>query len=502
MAFSWQQIKYGWVALTGIVLTGTTIYVAVNTRHHVQQIDLIPIALGTYERCLATQYTNNPILYRVNPPSFVRSWINTNGVAENVTNAFGYYIDKNMMDSLDTTITQLVSYFTDPDTIITSNGFPILFQNYTVTGLWDKLDIGDGINQFTPYVQQIYTDTLQERYKVLQALNTIVHTNPVINISINTNYPASLRTVDAQYNFPFYGLRDKIGDILYRQWDDAIGPHAEYSADFIGNVFGVNYWDRELYMFPEIFTNQPPWIEKNASATWSSYFTGTVAKSLSSDDVKNCAKWLWYRNESTNILEYITESTNSYVSGSFGHYFIVELRTNNIYGVSSYGPQNPLLGQLYTTYAVSMYKRYGTYQWSVSEYNTNIFISTQLSAKVTMDNNFYFKPSINNIISASNYEVYCEWEEGAGMTDTNTYYIFPSSDIYITTNAGQIYYNANIGWDEDEALALENSYPYMDIAIPTSVGISKKVGFFFPTTFSGRLVKYEYNFQYCTNKYW
>src|SRR3990167_1216566 len=110
MAFSWQQIRYGWVALTGIVLTGTTIYVINNQRRYVKQIDIIPIALGTYERCLTTQYATNP-LYRVDPPSYVRSWINTNGVAENVTNAIGFYIDYSMMNSLDTKIKQLVPYY-------------------------------------------------------------------------------------------------------------------------------------------------------------------------------------------------------------------------------------------------------------------------------------------------------------------------------------------------------------------------------------------------------
>ena len=149
MAFSFQNIKYGWLALTGIVLTGTTIYVVNNTRHQVKQIDIIPIVLGVYERCLATQYATNP-LYYVDPPSFVRNWINTNGaggyVTNAVTNAIGWHVDRSMMVELDAKIKALVHYYVDTNTVY--NGTTNISM-LTVTGLWASLGIGDGTNQFT-----------------------------------------------------------------------------------------------------------------------------------------------------------------------------------------------------------------------------------------------------------------------------------------------------------------------------------------------------------------
>jgi hypothetical protein len=89
MAFSFQQIRYGWVALVGVVLTGTTIYVLNNTREHVQQIDVIEIALGVTERCLATQITTNPT-YGVNPPAFVSEWLKPGVVAPYHDGDWGY----------------------------------------------------------------------------------------------------------------------------------------------------------------------------------------------------------------------------------------------------------------------------------------------------------------------------------------------------------------------------------------------------------------------------
>jgi len=189
MSLSVTQLKYGWLALASLgVLTGVTIYISGNMRKTVQVEDVIPIALGVHEHCLATQYSTNPVLYRVDPPSFVRTWYSnvyaTNGVAvftHTVTNTFGWEIDRAMLVSLDTTIKSLVPYYCD------SNN-----TSLTVTGLWASLGIGDGTNQFTrtpvlgtnsatygDYPWQIYKEDLVERYKVLYSLN---RTKPTVTL--------------------------------------------------------------------------------------------------------------------------------------------------------------------------------------------------------------------------------------------------------------------------------------------------------------------------------
>jgi hypothetical protein len=145
------------VALTALgVITGTTIYVLNNTRQQVKPEDVIELALGTDERAMGTQTGTNsdgtPI-YAVARPSFVCTWTSnvytTNGVTvytNIVTNAIGWHIDRDMMVSLDTTIKALVPYYVDTNTVYdgTTN-----IAMLTVTGLWMSLGIGDKTNQFT-----------------------------------------------------------------------------------------------------------------------------------------------------------------------------------------------------------------------------------------------------------------------------------------------------------------------------------------------------------------
>jgi len=250
MSFATQTIRYGWVALVGVVITGTTIYVSNNQRHQVEQIDIIEPVLGTTERCLGTQITTNPT-YSVAPPIFVRSWLKDEAVSsanstatnfasifsqgygifkveyatywpdamehtvcyttklvfprshaglyfdapiefnyasawtvedgyvwtnvvnphlfvwngssweacfsyvipivvtdsfESVTNTISWYTDRAMMVELDAKIKELVPYYVDTGTVYDGTTNIVML---TVTGLWASLEIGDRTNKFT-----------------------------------------------------------------------------------------------------------------------------------------------------------------------------------------------------------------------------------------------------------------------------------------------------------------------------------------------------------------
>lgn len=229
MALSFQDIRYGWVALVGIVITGTTIFVASNQRQQVEQIDVIEIALGAYERCLATKRdawggTYKP-QYIVQPPSYVREWTDASGTVYSVTNAIGWQIDRSMMTNLDTIIKELVPYYIDETD--TNN-------NLTVTGLWARLSIGDGTNEFTSipatgtnnaqygtYSWQLYSVALEERYKVLNAMERI--RPEVIVASGSTLAPKSNQVVVA------WGLRSSPLD-LYQAGVDVTQPYGNAKA--------------------------------------------------------------------------------------------------------------------------------------------------------------------------------------------------------------------------------------------------------------------------------
>ena len=208
MAWNFNSLKYGWMILASITL-GTTIYVANNTRERVRPEDIVELELGTYERCLTTQYASNS--YYVIPPEFVRTWYsnsyeqvavtNVRGVTTNIstnwvavlhanilTNVFGVRIDREMLAELDDTIKALVPYYCDPATVYEGMSNVTML---TVTGLFASLCVGDHTNQFTAIPAwagtngvtnaatygalplRISKQHLEERYKVLQALRYV-----------------------------------------------------------------------------------------------------------------------------------------------------------------------------------------------------------------------------------------------------------------------------------------------------------------------------------------
>ena len=182
-----NDLHYGWKIAAGVTLAAATIYVAGNTRRRVNQADVIELALGVHERCLATQRETNSV-YFVAPPSFVRSWYSNSyetqvvaGVTSVVavlgtnivTNAIGFRTDRAMLVELDAKIKALVPQYVNTGTL----------EALTVTGLWAELGIGDGTNQFTQvpaigtnpaafgaWSRRAYLEAFEERYKVLNAL--------------------------------------------------------------------------------------------------------------------------------------------------------------------------------------------------------------------------------------------------------------------------------------------------------------------------------------------
>lgn len=185
MAFTFQNIRYGWVALASLgVITGTTIYIFNNQRKQVKPEDIIETTLGTVERCLAPNVS-------VTPLSVVESWVDTNESCE-VTNAIGWFIRADMLNQTDSKMKELPPHYTT-----TRPGFYISNTvGMTVTGIFADMQIGNRTNQFTrtptngtnlatygDYPEQIYKECLEERYKFLWALSNSFQNNMSIYTS-------------------------------------------------------------------------------------------------------------------------------------------------------------------------------------------------------------------------------------------------------------------------------------------------------------------------------
>lgn len=141
------------------------------------QADVIEFAIAIDERVMALQTANG--VFPVARPSIVRDWYSNDystGSAvlysNRYTNAIGHRTDHAMMVELDTKLKAIVPYYVDTNT----------YQPLTFTGLLASLNLGDGTNfTRTPAIGtnaatygelpwRIYVQDLQERYKVLNAL--------------------------------------------------------------------------------------------------------------------------------------------------------------------------------------------------------------------------------------------------------------------------------------------------------------------------------------------
>lgn len=273
MGIPTTYLKYGWYIIAGAVLTGSTIYVADSTQKRITQRDAIQVILGTVERCLATQTSTNPVTYAVEPPSFVRSWVSTNGaigtnfawVTNQVTNSISWYTDRAMMVDLDAKIFALIPYYVDTNTVYDST---TNISMLTVTGLFASLQIGDHTNQFTaipcwtnnvgqtncitnaatfgPWAWRNYIVAWQERYKVLNSLKITKPQKVILNAiyalknDVRTlKYEWDLAKAAAESNYFSYGVGTNVSFSLVNpnslkygyDWYDSVGLFGVCAAD-------------------------------------------------------------------------------------------------------------------------------------------------------------------------------------------------------------------------------------------------------------------------------
>lgn len=138
MSFTTQALLYGWTALASLgELTGPTIY-SFNPRNQIGAEDVIPLVLGTHERCLSTQLTTNPT-YSINATPFVLTWRDTDGSLVSVTNSIGWHIERDMLADTDGKMKQLPPFFTATPPGRYTNDLPRM----STTGIFEMLQIGN-----------------------------------------------------------------------------------------------------------------------------------------------------------------------------------------------------------------------------------------------------------------------------------------------------------------------------------------------------------------------
>jgi len=279
MSIATETLRYGWKIVAGVVLTGATIYVADTTQERITQRDAIQVIMGTVERTMATQTGTNSdgsAIYAVAPPSFVRSWVSTNGMTgtnfawmtNQVTNTISFYTDRAMMVDLDQKIKDLCPYYVDTNTVYdgTTN-----IAMLTVTGLFASLQIGDHTNQFTsipcwtnnvgqtncttnaatfgPWAWRNYRVAWEERYKVLNVLTVTRQ-----QLTVNSRY---------RYGDEYGTNYSALVSLISNNWSTAYGTNYAPApgcwnfgvGDFSGGqIFAIEGWSSHADFGDKYFT--------------------------------------------------------------------------------------------------------------------------------------------------------------------------------------------------------------------------------------------------------
>ena len=146
MSIATTSLRYGWKVLALLTIGTGSIFVADNVLNRITTKDRIEVTLAVVERCYSTQYGTNGAgepLYRVDPPTFVRTWTDTNGASVIMTNAIAWRDDLSMKVALDAKLIALCPFFVNTNSVYDGTTNIIM---HTFTGLLTSLDLGDHTN--------------------------------------------------------------------------------------------------------------------------------------------------------------------------------------------------------------------------------------------------------------------------------------------------------------------------------------------------------------------
>ena len=494
MSIQTTALKYGWYIVAGAVLTGATIFVTDSTQKRITQRDAIQVILGTVERCYATQTATNPT-YSVSPPSFVRSWVSTNGAGgwetNQVTNSISWYTDRAMMVSLDATIKALCPYYVDTNSVYDGTTNIIM---HTFTGLLTSLDLGDHTNftaipaigtniaTYGPWAWRNYVVAWQERYKVLEAMKATADTLVVKTNGLAGGYSSVYAVRDyARMVYSNLTTHELISVYNPNGVAYALGrePNYGYQENTNFNKIGPTFYDTKL-TFSDCQTfnswgwgwhrlNYPPWktnfygITTNLTAAGVNPGTLSVAiewpysynypyKSSEADEVQWA--WTWISTVGYSAWEWYQGNTN-------------------------------------------LEKETSIYLWAtVNNPQLNPYGFPELFATQSVDNAYDWQYPRSWDIDATG-----AFEEMAGMT-TNCW---NKLDMGFVTDDGIGKLRCAFGSDDQPPLFSDASVPAW-CAEPgrgqdptNNVGsVGKTLGMSFTDSYIVR----DWDFQYATNKYW
>lgn len=141
MTLPYTPLRFYAVILTGVVVIGATIFtlnMIDNPRKRLYAVTLIELQQGDLERYETAKVAGGS-------PYVIKTYT-INGTNYKLTNAIGFFSETGLINMVQNDIRAIIPYYVNTNSLI--DGYSNVV-NWTVTGLWAHLGIGDGTNQFT-----------------------------------------------------------------------------------------------------------------------------------------------------------------------------------------------------------------------------------------------------------------------------------------------------------------------------------------------------------------
>lgn len=521
MAFQFQNIPYGWIALAGLIVSGAGIFVINNTEKHIYPATAVQLALGTTERCLATLYATNPVpAYRVNPPTIYSTWVNTNGASETVTNAIGQYVSKAMMDSLDDKIVALVPYYG----MSNSPG-----DNWTVTGLWAHLGIGNKTSLFTSV--PCWTNT-QTNYPI-SFTNYYPSTGSPSIVAVTSLYPETVRYAYGFWSNGFYWT-NRLFNTPVTSVTTNVATYGDYSQYIYTQCLEERY---KVLNALEYFIDQNRTVESNKYFSCAAFchpirkytFSNSVTHvvdygysplvSIRDDLAKSYISYCGYSPYYTNFYipnwfniknELVPELTWVQMHGAAETIFFPINSTNTFndnvnFFYQAYKYPATLGSDVRYEWRISFKKSAAKFKWANFQHTNiastfGVYYSGATNVVGITDTQIETNSTSWTLPQIHNRTYLCEYEEG--LTESSLYQKI--DDAFITTEGENNV--LNLGWGD---IDLPGSVPPPAVCDEPTGGASYSDNTGSAGTLKGMSIPManfkgvrKFQFSYCTNRYW
>jgi hypothetical protein len=400
---------------------------------------------------------------------------------ETVTNTIGWFPDRNYMIALDAKIKSLIPYYADMNTVYDGTTNIVML---TVTGLWASLGIGDKTNKFTR--EPAWTNPISTNWIV----NYTSYWPSTNGMTTNICYTSDCRQV---VNYAY-------------AWSNTLTTNYFYNTNNVltNTTISTNWY--------HVWTNGSNWasevVQITNAATYGDYPWQIYVEDLQERyKVLNALKIIG-RTKESGAYSYVG-NYNSFSSGSQSNLesakeiaeggFLTNsvIYTNqNIDMVLWYGKDRAYYSEDSSIALINIYRT------EITKIKYNYSIETSVLHKVS----YYYRPFTNLVeFGYGVSHAPLEWgDNGSELDGTYSWHLLLPEEEWNNSAFSEV--NCSIGLSKG-TIPSEVDSPslgdgYLVLYDPYGYGWLGNWNKIKGMKFSGNQMTIDWNFQYCTNKFW